>query len=73
MSLGEEMALPYEFKDYQPAFGLTIRQYYAGLAMQGYLAARWSGRYKHEDLATEAVKQADALIAELEKSDENNS
>lgn len=44
--------------------GMTLRQYYAGLAMQGLLA-----RYGNDDdrLANWALREADALIAELDK------
>lgn len=51
---------------------LTLREYYAGLAMQGILASCPSGINLKEcpfkDWAKSAIKQADALIAELEKS-----
>lgn len=47
--------------------GLTIRQYFAGLAMQGMLS---DGSYvdtPSTEIARGAVQMADALIAELEK------
>jgi hypothetical protein len=48
------------------ATGLTKREYFAGLAMQS-LAAE-SGRYGSSgDMAYDAVKLADALLAELER------
>lgn len=54
--------------------GMTLRQYYAGLAMQGTLAGRKSrigdqskDAQKTEWFAERAVMLADALIAELEK------
>lgn len=51
--------------------GMTLRQYYAGLAMQGIIASCPSGmdatKIPFEDWAKSAVKQADALIKELEK------
>lgn len=46
--------------------GMTLRQYAAGLAMQGMLAED-AGAYTWESLAVASVKAADALIAELEK------
>ena len=58
--------------------GLTIRQQFAMVAMNGMLAH--STRYRprqgasnnwHEAMAEEAVQLADALIAELNKSEEN--
>jgi hypothetical protein len=53
------------------AFGLTKREHFAGLAMQGWLA-RCSNvphtvRLKPEDMAAVAVQMADALLTELEK------
>ena len=47
--------------------GMTLRQYYAGLAMQGILAHP-EGFTTPEGYAKDAVAQADALIAELDKS-----
>lgn len=46
--------------------GMTLRQHYAGLAMQGMLADHTLSA-SCEDFAREAVEFADALIAELEK------
>ncbi len=43
--------------------GLTKREYFAGLAMQGINA---SGNYRPE-ISALAVKQADALLLELSK------
>lgn len=59
--------------------GLTKREYFAGLAMQGLLSqhtelAANGGSTEHfvgmqEDIAKEAVHLADALLLELEKQD----
>jgi hypothetical protein len=46
------------------ASGLTKRELFAAMAMQGYVA---SGNKNEEWTAIASVKQADALIAELEK------
>ena len=46
--------------------GMTIREYYAGLAMQGILAGDTEGFFAPNDIAKNAVLYADALIAELE-------
>jgi hypothetical protein len=49
--------------------GLTKREYFAGLAMRGMLA----GRTEYESPMTsvqDAVEMADALLAELEKTNE---
>jgi hypothetical protein len=43
--------------------GLTKREYFAGLAMQGIIA----GNLDVDDVAHSAVKMADAVLAELEK------
>ena len=44
--------------------GLTKREYFAGLAMQGLLSGN---RLLMSNAAVEAVKIADSLLAELEK------
>ena len=51
--------------------GMTLREYYAGLAMQGLLApgARL-GKTRFDDVATLAVAHADALIAALKQGGE---
>lgn len=43
--------------------GLTKREYFAGLAMQGMAMSD----LKYEDIAHDAVKMADALFKELDK------
>ena len=49
----------------RPCFGLTKREYFAGLAMQGMLAdTRLSG--PHHECGEQAVKFADALLEALE-------
>ena len=47
--------------------GLTIREHFAGLAMQGLLADPSSSSATAWDLAHVAIEHADALIAELAK------
>lgn len=47
------------------ADGLTKREYFAGLAMQGLLAGRT--HYGDEDIGFKACRLADTLIAELAK------
>ncbi len=46
--------------------GLTKREYFAGLAMQGILSHSF-GRGDSTELAIESIKLADALLKELEK------
>ena len=50
------------------AHGLTKREYFAGLAMQGVLASDADQHRVAEEIAGIAVSQADALLAELEES-----
>ncbi len=45
--------------------GLTKREHFAGLAMQGILSHSF-GRGRKQELAVEAVACADALLKELE-------
>ncbi len=51
--------------------GLTKREHFAGLAMQGWLDrcanVPHTVRLKPEDIATFAVQMADALLKELDK------
>ena len=48
-------------------YGLTKREYFAGLAMQGMAASDLT----YEDIAHDSVKMADALLAELDKPKSN--
>ena len=48
-------------------YGLTKREYFAGLAMQGLCAKQEHFYFK--EAAREAVAYADALLKELEESD----
>lgn len=48
-------------------FGLTKREYFAAMAMQGYTSAGSTGMPNAEDLASYAVQLADALINKLNK------
>ena len=66
-----ELAFPFQFGDSfggNAHEGLTKREYFAGLAMQGILSkAGFSAAHNdlHQYLAQEAVKFADALLTEL--------
>ena len=51
------------------AFGLTIRQQFAAMAMQGICANDGCKHVANSTLAKEAVEIADALIAELTKAE----
>jgi len=55
---------------HMPMAGLTKREYFAAMALQGKLSQQPSGFYSVVDaqaVAMDAVKLADALLAELEK------
>ena len=69
MKNSEESAFPFvdeTGKAQSIAAGLTKREYFAAMAMQGVLAnPNYNGDYKH--LSVVSVKVADALLAELEK------
>lgn len=55
--------------DFEPRPGMTLRQYYAGLAMQGIVSTRAHG-IQSDDVAplmADAVLLADSLLAELER------
>jgi hypothetical protein len=51
--------------------GLTKREYFAGLAMQGMVTQAQSWNYQLDLIANAAVKMADALLKELEKQQQN--
>lgn len=53
--------------DIQSSPGLTIREHYAGLAMQALLDGGSIDKSLAEYIAKKAVVAADALIAELQK------
>lgn len=50
---------------------MTIRQYFAAMAMQALLASEPQELDLSEEIAADAVRAADALIAELEKEKSN--
>jgi hypothetical protein len=51
--------------------GITLREHYAGLAMQGLMANEAAWDKTNEEIAIWAIAAADALISELEKTDAN--
>jgi hypothetical protein len=71
MSRANDAAFPIADRDIRNPDGLTIREHFAAMAMQGLLASReryadhW--RIEWDSIASCAVKQAGALIAELAK------
>jgi len=50
-----------------PNHGLTKREYFAAMAMQGMLASANNTLFDYETIATHSVKHADALINALNK------
>lgn len=50
-----------------PASGLSKREYFAGLAMQGLLSKHGDDDYATDSIAKYAISHADALLAELER------
>lgn len=76
MSNGDDLAFPYTEVDYGNEVqgvheGLTKREHFAGLAMQGWLARCANAphliKIEPEAVASVAVEMADALISELSK------
>lgn len=59
-------AFPIADGNYRHVGGMTLRQYYAGLAMQG-LLAQTPKADSARVFAMQAVIAADALLAELKK------
>ena len=49
-----------------PEYGLTKREYFAGLAMQGLMAGKHFEQYDYVVAAKVSVRAADALLAALE-------
>jgi hypothetical protein len=58
--------VPYDHTGLTAVGGMTLREYYAGLAMQGFMANA-NALYEPDGAARDAVQYADALITELEK------
>ena len=52
-------------EEYYPQDGLTKREYFAGLAMQGFCACP-NLEISREGLAIESVRQADELLKQLQ-------
>lgn len=66
MTDSAEPAFPLVFSEFAPTHvGLTKREYFAGLAMQGILSSPEGWENSPESMARCAVAGADALLAEL--------
>lgn len=60
---GSEPAFPRLGTAYSP--GMTLRQWFAGMAMMGYLSSdRYGGNLQNETCAKEAYCMADAMLKE---------
>ena len=68
--LGNEPFSPIWCDDgkWEPALGITIREYFVGLAMQGLLSNPMDND-NCDDIANYAVRCADALLEELSKTE----
>lgn len=62
---GTESAFPSEMEMYED--GLSKREYFAGLAMQGIVSVKDAHQQPIKDLAKFSVQFADALLEALEK------
>lgn len=61
---GESSVFPHDERTL--GIGMTLREYFAGLAMQGILAqGRFDGQYPETGTAKAAVRAADALLKAL--------
>lgn len=67
---GDDMAFPCDGPNV-PAYGLTKREYIAAMALQGFLASL-NGEAAYNDVAADAVGYADALLAALRVSENND-
>ena len=75
MTNGNDLAYPtFDDKGICPdsySGGLTKREYFAGMAMQGYCGGEFTGQsgMPHKDMAEWSVEMADALIEALNKTE----
>lgn len=71
MSKADEPAFPtagiQNNEESLPVGGLTKREYFAAMAMHGIIQNPGSGSVSISGIARDALRQADALLAELEK------
>ena len=75
MEIGNELAFPFIEEANSPDsvnFGLTKREYFAGLAMQGLLASEIDEASSAEGIAMLAVDRADALLKRLNHRSEDD-
>lgn len=70
MKTGRELAFPIAYHNGEISCGLTKRELFAAMAMQGSIAAILTTKTDAESLGVLSVQAADALLAALEVSDE---
>lgn len=61
--------MAFAIQDGSGAPGLSKREYFASLAMQGFCNAAYTDSWNENECAKHAVLMADALIAELNKAE----
>lgn len=67
---GKKPAYPLASTNYLLPSGLTKREYFAAMAMQAIIQIRGVGSYKlakDEDIASDAITLADAMLTHLEQ------
>jgi alpha-acetolactate decarboxylase len=71
--LGNQPATGFEDSINNVFMGLTKREYFAGLALQGILAHAFiiDNRFRNVSLSKESVECADALLEELSKTEKS--
>jgi len=67
MKNSEKPAHPLNENDLTELSGLTKREYFAVMAMQGMIATGWSDPNSFEEVAKRSVAAATLLLIELEK------
>jgi len=68
MENSKQSAFPRGFQDNQPlqTFGLTKREYFAGLAMQGLMANPHAIEWSEKQICMFSLTHADELLKQLE-------
>jgi hypothetical protein len=67
MKNGQQSAFPILDETSKEQMGLTKREYFAGLAMQGIMASDSPLRRDRHDVAKRAIEVADELLKKLEE------
>jgi hypothetical protein len=69
---GNDLAFPNrgQHEDYERATGLTKREYFAAMAMQGFIASDLHAELSERQVSSLSIEAADNLINELNKNNE---